>query len=172
MKLASNDTPLLSGQPLTVRELSWLGAILSVGALLGSLCFGYIISLVGTKRAVLFLSVPCLVFWLLIYFGNRYYHIFIGEYQLLNFCDFMGRKFHHYLFAFPMVSPFYWWMDRRRYSVNSRSIRFGKYFMMFNTVCLFCVFFHFHFPLSHVIGNFRRSVNIYDFYSLYAFQAM
>lgn len=45
VKLASNETPLLSG-PLTNREMSWIAAILCIGALLGSFCFGYIISLV------------------------------------------------------------------------------------------------------------------------------
>lgn len=76
--LTSDYTPLPSGR-LTNEEVSWIGSINCFGAIFGALSFGYIISLIGSKRALLFLSIPCLMFWLLIYFGTTYIHIFIAR---------------------------------------------------------------------------------------------
>lgn len=78
-KLASDSTPLISG-PMTNEEMSWVGSINCVGALVGSLSFGYVIALLGSKRALLLMAVPNFIFWLLIYFGNMYYHILIARF--------------------------------------------------------------------------------------------
>ncbi|XP_055295386.1 facilitated trehalose transporter Tret1-like isoform X2 [Sitodiplosis mosellana] len=72
-------TPLESG-PLDNEDVSWIGSINCMGALFGSLFCGYLISLLGCKRTLLFMSVPSATFWLLIYFGNSYYHILLGRF--------------------------------------------------------------------------------------------
>lgn len=77
-KLTSEDTPLLTG-PLTVEQMSWIGSIHCLGALLGSISLGYVVSIVGCKRAMLFLTIPSVAFWILVYFGNVYYHILIAR---------------------------------------------------------------------------------------------
>lgn len=82
-KLASSDTPLVTG-PLTPHEVSWIAAINSIGAMCGSLTFGFIASGMGSKRAMIFLALPISVFWVLIYFGNAYHHILLARYLHLN----------------------------------------------------------------------------------------
>lgn len=77
--MASIDTPLLSG-PLTNVEISWVGSVNCIGGLLGSLFFGYLTSLMGSKRVALLLALPIITFWLLIYYGNIYYHILIARF--------------------------------------------------------------------------------------------
>lgn len=72
------QTPLASG-PLSNEQVSWISSINCLGALCGSLLFGYLITLLGCKRALLFLSIPSITFWSLIYFGNSFYYILIGR---------------------------------------------------------------------------------------------
>lgn len=76
--LSSKDTPLESG-PLTNDQISWIGSINSFGAIIGNLSFGYLISVMGSKRAILLLAIPEVLFWVLIYFGNHYYYILIAR---------------------------------------------------------------------------------------------
>lgn len=78
-RLESLDTPLVSG-PLTKEQISWIGSILSIGAMCGSLTFGSIAACLGVKRTMIFLAFPSIVSWLLIYFGNEYYHILLARY--------------------------------------------------------------------------------------------
>lgn len=76
--LTSDETPLESG-PLPVEEISWIGSINSIGGIIGTLAFGYIVSLMGSKHAISLLTIPEIAFWLLIYFGNHYYYILVGR---------------------------------------------------------------------------------------------
>ncbi|XP_055304279.1 uncharacterized protein LOC129569467 [Sitodiplosis mosellana] len=76
--LASEETPLEVG-PFSNEQMSWIGSINCLGALCGSFSFGYFISLMGCKRAMIALTVPCIAFWCLIYFGNVYYQILIAR---------------------------------------------------------------------------------------------
>lgn len=78
-KLISNDTPLVTG-PISIEQVSWVGSINCLGALIGSLTFGYLFTSLGSKRALLFLAIPDIVFWSLIYFGNSFYHILIAKF--------------------------------------------------------------------------------------------
>lgn len=78
-KLSSPDTPLETG-PLTSLEISWIAAITSIGAMCGSLTFGFIAAWLGCKRTMMFLALPTSIFWVLIYFGNTYYHILMARY--------------------------------------------------------------------------------------------
>lgn len=79
-KLTSGNTPLTKSGPLNNDEISWVGSVNSLGSLLGSITFGYFTSLLGSKRTILFLALPLALFWLLIYFGDLYYHILIARF--------------------------------------------------------------------------------------------
>lgn len=72
--LQDDNTFLISG-PLTNDEVSWIGSIDALGAICGSITLGYLISLMGHKRAILLMAIPEVAFWIFIYFGNHYYYI-------------------------------------------------------------------------------------------------
>lgn len=76
--LSSEDTPLVSGK-LTTDEISWIGSVISLGAVIGAISAGYLISLMGPKHAIILFAIPEAAAWLLIYFGNHYYHIIISR---------------------------------------------------------------------------------------------
>lgn len=78
--LASPNTPISAG-PLTNEEISWIGSIDAIGSTLGALIFGYFASIIGPKRILLLLTLPTsLLFWLLIYIGNTFYHILFAKF--------------------------------------------------------------------------------------------
>lgn len=77
--LLSNNTPLTTG-PLTNEQLSWIGSINAIGAIVGTFIFGSITMHLGCKRAMLLLTLPSILFWVLIYIGDTYYHILIARF--------------------------------------------------------------------------------------------
>lgn len=42
--------------------------------------YGYLISAVGSKRATLLLTIPSILGWSLIYFGDNYYYVLLGRF--------------------------------------------------------------------------------------------
>lgn len=76
--LLSDESPLKTG-PLTNEQLSWVGSLSAFGGIIGTFSFGFIITYFGCKRAMVFLTLPSVVFWVLIYFGNSYYHLVIAR---------------------------------------------------------------------------------------------
>lgn len=78
-KLASESTPLLGGA-LNSAQISWIGSIGAIGVVFGSFFFGLITSIIGCKNATVFVSFPTVAFWILIYFGNLYYHILVAKF--------------------------------------------------------------------------------------------
>ena len=58
--LLSSDAPLVNG-PLTVEETSWVGAILCVGGISGTLLFGYLADIIGRKFSLILLAFPQIV---------------------------------------------------------------------------------------------------------------
>ncbi|XP_031622987.1 facilitated trehalose transporter Tret1-like isoform X2 [Contarinia nasturtii] len=77
--LLSESTPLKTGV-LTNEMLSWLGSISALAGLLGTFMFGFIITYLGCKRSMLLLSIPCLSFWALVFFGDTYYHLLLARF--------------------------------------------------------------------------------------------
>lgn len=68
-------------------EISWASFFMrsfsvdsALAGIVGTFLFGIFMTIFGCKRAMLLLSLPCLAFWLLVYFGNTYYHILIGRF--------------------------------------------------------------------------------------------
>lgn len=78
-QLTSESTPLSSG-PLSNSEVSWIGSINCLGGLTGSLSLGYFITIMGAKRAMLVLILPAVLFWIMIYFGDSYFDIFVARF--------------------------------------------------------------------------------------------
>lgn len=58
--LTSGDTPLPSGK-ITMEEASWITSLLSVGALICNIVFGYISNNFGRKIPLLVISIPMIV---------------------------------------------------------------------------------------------------------------
>lgn len=97
--LLSSDTPLVSG-PLTKEQLSWSGSIVSIGSLAGNLLFGYFSVRIGTKRSLLVLFIPQLVFEIYIYERISYFFSY-KKYSFIS-TDIMaaidlwpGSRIHH-----------------------------------------------------------------------------
>lgn len=78
-RLMSEDTPLKSGK-LTSDQLSWIGSLSSIGGFFGVLTFGSFTTLIGCKNAMLFLAVPSIAFWFLIFFGDTYHYIMAARF--------------------------------------------------------------------------------------------
>lgn len=79
--LMSNDTPLVTG-PLSPQDLSNVGSISSLGSLFGTFVFGYLASFIGCKRAMVFLGLPSIIFWLLIFFGDSLCELLIARFVM------------------------------------------------------------------------------------------
>ncbi|XP_055309481.1 facilitated trehalose transporter Tret1-like isoform X1 [Sitodiplosis mosellana] len=77
--LLSDETPLKTG-PLTNEKLSWIGAMNSFGALCGTFISGFLSIRLGSKRAMTVLALPAVTVWILIYFGDSFYHIFFARF--------------------------------------------------------------------------------------------
>lgn len=48
----------------------------SLGAIVGTFVFGVMSSMIGSKRAMTYLAFPAIAYWILIHFGDTYYHLF------------------------------------------------------------------------------------------------
>ena len=58
--LQSNESPLKTG-PITLDEASWIGSLLCIGAIIGTLLFGWISERFGTKIAGCINALPIIV---------------------------------------------------------------------------------------------------------------
>lgn len=105
--LQSDETPLASGK-ITSEEASWIASLLHVGALIGSVFFGYITNHFGRKLPLLIIAIPMIVItifeatkfsyfrqpslkifldffsiqkisWLLIWFGENVYYYYVAR---------------------------------------------------------------------------------------------
>lgn len=79
-QLSSPTSTLLVSGPLSNVDVSWIGSINLIGALIGAIAFCFLVTLVGSKRAVLFLSIPFVTIWLLVFFGNTFTYIFCARF--------------------------------------------------------------------------------------------
>lgn len=77
--LLSDNTPLISG-PMTNEELSWVSSITCIGAIVGTFIFGLLSSQIGSKRAMTFLAFPSITYWILVGFGNTFYHLLAARF--------------------------------------------------------------------------------------------
>lgn len=77
--LSAEETPLTTG-PLSNHEVSWLGGISSLGSIVGTFIFGFLASYLGCKRAMSYLALPSISFWLLVFFGDTLHHLLTGRF--------------------------------------------------------------------------------------------
>lgn len=77
--LMSADSPLKTG-PITMEEVSWIGSIGCIGALFGTFSFGVFTSFMGCKRAMAFLAIPAVMYWLAILYGDSANHIILARF--------------------------------------------------------------------------------------------
>lgn len=66
--------------PLTTEQGSWIGSVNCLGSFSCYIIYGYLISAVGSKRATLLLTIPSVLGWTLIYFGDNYYYLLLGRF--------------------------------------------------------------------------------------------
>lgn len=79
-KLVSRENPPLASGPLTNEQISWVGSLNCIAAIIGSLTFGYFTPLFGSKRSLIVMTCPLVAFWLFIYFGQTYYHVLTARF--------------------------------------------------------------------------------------------
>ncbi|XP_062551191.1 facilitated trehalose transporter Tret1-like [Armigeres subalbatus] len=77
--LLSENSPLDTG-PVTVKQASWIGAILCLGALIGAIIYGSLTNRLGVKRCISCIIFPNMSFWLFVYFGTSVYHLYIARF--------------------------------------------------------------------------------------------
>lgn len=62
--LQSDQSPLETGA-ITLTQASWVGAFVCVGGVLGNFSFGMLVNLIGSKRTIILLALPQLVYFFL-----------------------------------------------------------------------------------------------------------
>lgn len=67
--LQSDETPLGCGK-ITNDEASIIGSILTIGALSGTLMFGFAANEIGRKNSILLIAFPQILGWILLYFAE------------------------------------------------------------------------------------------------------
>uniref|UniRef100_A0A336MU94 CSON006792 protein n=1 Tax=Culicoides sonorensis TaxID=179676 RepID=A0A336MU94_CULSO len=77
--LQSHKTPLRNG-PLNDDQISWIGSLICVGAVLGTLIFGWICNKFGRKISIICLSFPQLVSWILILIGTDVNYLYFARF--------------------------------------------------------------------------------------------
>lgn len=58
--LASEDCPLPTGR-VSMSEIAWIGAILGIGGLIGTVVVGWLADFVGRKHSLLLMAIPQIV---------------------------------------------------------------------------------------------------------------
>lgn len=67
----------------------------SVGAIVGTFICGIMSAVMGSKRAMTFVAYPAIAFWLLVYFGDSIYYIYLARFAT----GLTGETFYHILLA-------------------------------------------------------------------------
>ncbi|XP_023170728.2 uncharacterized protein LOC111599335 [Drosophila hydei] len=77
-KIQSDESPLEFS--LSISEISWVGAALGLGTVLGNILMGIIHSWVGSRLCLLFIAFPHSCLWFLVYFAKSTEYLFIGRF--------------------------------------------------------------------------------------------
>ncbi|XP_055858508.1 facilitated trehalose transporter Tret1-like [Episyrphus balteatus] len=77
LTLQSPESPLAFN--ISVQEASWIGALVSVGGLIGNLTFGILLDHIGRKKCLYLLAVPHIFFWATIFFANDVNYLYIAR---------------------------------------------------------------------------------------------
>lgn len=150
-QLMSNETPLKTG-PLTFEQLSWIGSINSIGAILSTFTFGFITLFLGCKRTILLLAVPSVIFFVLIFFGDTYYHILFARFMT----GWSGGGIQTTLIIYIADVANNEWLFIFSYHSNILLLFSQVYKFIVQTWCIFAVF-------AGNLGVFHRCCGILEF---------
>lgn len=76
--LKSEDTHLTNGM-INSDQISWIGSLLSLGALFSVLFVGFAIEFFGKKNTLIFLLFPNVISWIIFYFSTNLIHLYVGR---------------------------------------------------------------------------------------------
>lgn len=76
--LYSTDTPLY--RPITIDELSWIGANVCLGGLFGDVFAGILLDRIGRKRTMILICLPQIALWVIAIFATDVYHFYIARF--------------------------------------------------------------------------------------------
>ncbi|KAG4071144.1 hypothetical protein HA402_003276 [Bradysia odoriphaga] len=77
--LTSDDSPLPSGK-INIDEASWVVSLACLGGLVGNIIFGFATSTFGRKKPLIFLAIPSIISWLLIWFAQNVYYLYVARF--------------------------------------------------------------------------------------------
>lgn len=77
--LTSDETPLPSGK-ITIDEASWIASLTCLGSIVGNIVFGYLTGKFGRKNPLIFLTIPTVISWLLIWFAQNVFHLYASRF--------------------------------------------------------------------------------------------
>lgn len=77
--LKSAESPLADG-PLSTDMAGWIGSVIAIGSLFGTLLFGTIALWTGFKRSLLLSTLPIFTSWLLIIFGRYAWQLLLSRF--------------------------------------------------------------------------------------------
>lgn len=98
--LMADDSPLPSG-PITNYDVGWIGSLVSLGAIFGTLIFGLLANRIGTKYALMSCPIPMFVgsyvlvhifhtfftlshflqvSWTIVIFATEAWHLYVGRF--------------------------------------------------------------------------------------------
>lgn len=75
--LQSDETPM--SRPITTEELSWIGATVCIGSLMGNTFSGVVLDRIGRKWTILLVSLPNIGLWLTSIFATEIHHFYIAR---------------------------------------------------------------------------------------------
>lgn len=64
---------------MNAEDVSWIGSLLCVGGLFGTIAFGVIAEKIGKRNAMFLLVIPQLSFWCLIFLSTHVYHLYLAR---------------------------------------------------------------------------------------------
>ncbi|XP_011869606.1 PREDICTED: facilitated trehalose transporter Tret1-2 homolog [Vollenhovia emeryi] len=76
-QLEKDGGPL--GSPISKEQSSWIGSLMPLGALIGSLAAGYLGERWSPKRTLLFSTVPCLIGWILVATAGHIAQLYVAR---------------------------------------------------------------------------------------------
>lgn len=77
-KLAEKDNPV--GHITTDEENSWIGSLLTLGAVFGPFVWGFLADSIGRKYTLLVLSVPFSIAYIILAFGNSVVYYYVARF--------------------------------------------------------------------------------------------
>ncbi|KAH8368899.1 hypothetical protein KR200_001001, partial [Drosophila serrata] len=75
--LITDQSPL--DFPVLVEDVSWIGSLIGIGAMMGNTLAGTLMNRIGRKPVMIGLALPTLIFWSLVYFVQSVEYLYVGR---------------------------------------------------------------------------------------------